>query len=67
VLHTVAGEHLDAAIVHGDGKVNDDFTRGRAENLPESFVEIELARRVVETGALGLPGVDFLIEGYRRG
>jgi len=61
VLHAEAGEHLDPAVVHVDGKMHDHFARGRSEDPPQTFIEIQLAGGKVETGALRLPWIDFLI------
>ena len=62
VLHAEAGEHVDHAVVQGHRKVNDDLPRRRAQHLPQSFIEIQLARGKVEARALRLPGIDLLVQ-----
>ena len=57
VLHTVAGEDLDGSVVHGDGDVDDDLAGGVTEDLPDAWVEVEVAGGFVEAGGLGFPGV----------
>ena len=47
-----------------DGKVDDDFARGIAEDLPEAFVEVEFASGEIEASSLRFPGIDFLLEGH---
>ena len=62
VLHAVAGEDFDAAVVHHDRDVDDQFAGGLAQHLPHAFVEVQLVRGEVEAGFLGEPGVGFLFK-----
>ena len=62
VLHAEAGEHLNAAVVHGHGKVHDDFASRRAEQLPKAFIQVQLACCKIEPRALRFPGIDLLVQ-----
>ena len=57
VLHPIAGEEFDAAIIHLHRDVYGDFARRLAENLPETGVEVELSRGQFEARCLRLPGI----------
>jgi len=48
VLHTIAGEDLDLAVVHLHGTRNDDLPLGVREDLPDAGIELEDASRLVE-------------------
>ena len=48
VLHAVAGEDLDLAVVHLDRARHDDLPLGMGEHLPDAGIEIENARRAFE-------------------
>jgi hypothetical protein len=48
VLHAVAGEHLDLAVVHLDGARHGDLPLGVGEDLPDAGVEAEEPCRAVE-------------------
>ena len=48
VLHAVAGEHLDLAVVHLDGARDDDLALGMRQHLPDAGLEIENAGRAFE-------------------
>jgi hypothetical protein len=61
VLHPEAGEYFDVAVIHGYWKVNDDFARGGPEQLPQAFIQIELASREIKPRALCLPGIYLLV------
>src|SRR6185437_6795857 len=62
VLHAKAGEDLDPAIVHVDGKVDNNLPRGLAEDLPEPFVKIEFAGGEVEARGLRFPRINLLLK-----
>jgi len=62
VLHAVAGEDFDRAVIHADGDVNDDLTGWVAEDFPDTSVEVKFACGKVESSGLGFPGVCFLLE-----
>src|SRR5579863_7119946 len=62
VLHAEAREYIDRAVVAGHRKMHDHFPRRRAQHLPQSFIEIQLARGKVEARALRLPWIDLLIQ-----
>ena len=62
VLNPESGENLDAAVVHGDRKVNDNFARGRPEQLPKSFIQIQLACCKIKPRALRFPRVNLLVQ-----
>ena len=61
VLNAVAGEDFDAAVIHGDGDVNDDLAGGIAKNLPDAFVEVEATGGFIEAGGLREPRVFLLL------
>ena len=65
VLDAVAGEDFDAAVIHGDGDVDDDFAGGVAEDLPDASVEVETAGSFVEARLLCEPWVLLLLHGDR--
>ena len=48
VLHAVAGEDLDLAVVHLDRARHDDLPLGVGEDLPDAGIEAEDARGAVE-------------------
>ena len=48
VLHAVAGEDLDLAVVHLDRARDDDLPLGVGEHLPDARLEIENAGRPFE-------------------
>ena len=48
VLHAVAGEDLDLAVVHLHRARDDDLALGVGEDLPDAGLEVEDARRLVE-------------------
>ena len=48
VLHAVAGEDLDLAVVHLHRTRDDDLPLGVREDLPDAGIEVEDARRAVE-------------------
>ena len=48
VLHAVAGEDLDLAVVHLDRAGDGDLPLGMREDLPDAGIEPEQARRAVE-------------------
>src|SRR6476469_1805026 len=48
VLHAVSGEDFDLAVVHLNGARHRDLTLGMRENLPDSGIEPQQARRSVE-------------------
>src|SRR5262249_58836930 len=48
VLHAVAGEDLDRAVVHLYGARDDDLPFRAREDLPDAGLEVEDARRSVE-------------------
>ena len=62
VLYPESGKNLDAAVVHGHRKVNDNFARGRPQQLPKPFIQIELACREIKPRALRFPGVNLLVQ-----
>src|SRR6185437_13470230 len=66
MMHAEPGEDLDAAVIHGNWKVNDEFAGGIAKNLPEPLVEVELTGGEVEAGSLRFPWIDLLIKSYGR-
>jgi hypothetical protein len=45
--------------------MHDDLARGHAQQLPQTFFQVEFARRKVKSRRLGFPGIDLLLEGYR--
>ena len=59
--YTEAGKHLDAAIVHGYRKVNDDLAGGIAQDAPQAVIEVEFFCCVIEPSSLGFPGIDLLL------
>ncbi len=42
VLHAESGEDFEMTVVHGNRDVHDDFAVGILQDLPESFVEVQL-------------------------
>ena len=48
VLHAVAGEDFDLAVVHQHRARDDDLPLGVRENSPDAWIEVENARRAVE-------------------
>ena len=48
VLHAVAGEDFDLAVVHLDRTGDDDLALGMGEDFPDAGLEVENARRAVE-------------------
>ncbi len=66
VLHPEAGEHLDVAVIHGHRKMNNDFARRRSQQLPQAFIQVELACRKIEPRALCFPGIDLLVQSKCR-
>ena len=48
VLHAIAGEHLDLAVVHLDRTRDDDLPLGMGQDLPDAGVEVEDAGGSVE-------------------
>ena len=48
VLNAVAGEHVNAAIVHVNREVNDEFALDLAQDLAEAILEIKDVSRPVE-------------------
>src|SRR5258708_1983995 len=41
VLNAIAGEHLDASVIHADGKVDGQLTLGHTQDLAELLAQIE--------------------------
>jgi hypothetical protein len=64
VLNAKAGEHLNTTIVHGHGKMHYDFAGRSPEQLPQAFIEIQLACREIEPRALSFPGIDLLVQSH---
>ena len=48
VLHAIAGEDLDLAVVHLHRTGDDDLPLGMGEDLPDAGFEIENAGRAIE-------------------
>lgn len=65
VLHAVAGEDFDGAVVHADRDVDDQLARRVAKHLPDARIEIELPGGEVEARRLRLPGVRLLLQRER--
>src|SRR6202789_3324537 len=59
VLDAIAGEDFDAAVVHGDGDVDDDLAGGVAQDFPDAGFEVESSGGLVEACGLREPGVGF--------
>jgi hypothetical protein len=59
VLHAISSEEFNAAIIHLNRDVNRDFARGLAENLPKTWVKVELSRGQFEARCLRLPRIGF--------
>ena len=67
VLHAIAGEDLDAAVVELHGDVDGDFLGGGAEHLAHAVVELEPLRGLVEARGGGEPGILFVLERMETG
>src|SRR5262249_23470897 len=64
VLHAVAGEDFEAAVVELDGNRHRDLAGWRAGDLGEAFIQVEPFRRFFESNRLRTPGVLLVIGGY---
>src|ERR1700733_9986342 len=62
MLHTVARKKLNLAVIHHYGEMHDDLARRGTENLPKTWIEVQLACCKVKSSALGFPGIDLLLE-----
>ena len=62
MLNTESGKNLNATIIHGHRKVNDNFARRCPQQLPQPFIQIELACCKVEPRALRFPGINLLVQ-----
>ena len=58
VLDAEAGEDLDGAIVHVDGKVDGELAAGLAQDAPEAGIQVELLGGEVELALGHVPRID---------
>jgi hypothetical protein len=65
MLHAVAGEDFQAAIVQLDGDVDGDFLGRGAQDFAQTVVQIEAGGGLVKAGFGGQPGVLLLFERQR--
>jgi hypothetical protein len=66
VLDAIAGEHLDAAIVHLHGEVDRQLTAGLAKDASQAGIEVEPVRGEVELLLRNLPGIDLRSDVFGR-
>ena len=62
VLHAIAGEDLQPAVIELHRDVDGDLLGGRAQNLAHAVVKVEALGSFVETHFGGDPGILFLLE-----
>ena len=62
VLHAVSGEDFEVPVVHLHRDMNNNFAARTTQNLPQSFIKIQLMGGEVKAGGLRLPGISFLFE-----
>src|SRR5919108_5732385 len=62
MLHSKAGEHLQAAIIHRNWNVEDEFPIRVSQHLPQPFVQVKFLSCEIEAGGLRLPGINFLFQ-----
>ena len=62
VLHAESGEDFQVPVVHHHRDMNNNFAARTPQNLPQSFIKIQLLCGQVEAGGLRLPGISFLLQ-----
>ena len=62
MLHPIAGENFQPAVVKQDRDVNGDLLGGRAQDLAHAVVKIQMLSGFVEARLSGDPRILFLLE-----
>ena len=60
MLHAIAREDFQAAVVELDGNMDDDFARGSPQNLAHAVVETQALRGIVQPRLGGKQRIKFI-------